>query len=51
MHFGFEVNPAGGYRKLLRRLEHGSLYDQEKIYADVKMKNKTLWGVRLGRDY
>lgn len=44
MHFGFETAPGGGYRKLLRSLEDGSLYDgeQEKIYAGVKMRSEGL---------
>ncbi|WP_125143599.1 hypothetical protein [Clostridium transplantifaecale] len=42
MHFGFESNPQGGYRKLLRNLTDGSLYDEDKIYAGVAMRNDTL---------
>lgn len=43
MHFGFEANPGGGYRKQLRNRKDGALYDgEEKIYADVKMRDEAL---------
>lgn len=42
MHFGFEKNPGGGYRKLLRSLDDGALYDKTKLYAGVTMRNPDL---------
>ena len=40
MHFGFEKNPEGGYRKLLRSLTDGALYDKEQIYTEVVMREE-----------
>lgn len=44
MHMGFEKNPEGGYRKMLRNPENGALYDDECIYADVVMRD-SIYGV------
>lgn len=39
MHLGFEKKPDGGYRKMLRNPDNGSLYDDKCIYADVVMRD------------